>query len=85
MNKDGFDKKEVIELFTYEDLQLFYEIILKAIRDFYFVPDLDENGDPTGLPLQFKPDKFGEKQEQEDGISGFFENYTGQFGIGIKN
>ena len=39
LNKDGFDKKEVIELFTYEDLQLFYEIILKAIRDFYFVPD----------------------------------------------
>ena len=39
LNKDGFDKKEAIELFTYEDLQLFYEIILKAIRDFYFVPD----------------------------------------------
>jgi len=39
LNKDGFDKKEIIELFTYEDLQLFYEIVLKAIRDFYFVPD----------------------------------------------
>ena len=35
----GFDKKEILELFSYEDLQLFYEIILKAIRDFYFVPD----------------------------------------------
>lgn len=39
MNKDEFDDKEIVELFTYEDLQLFYEIILKAIRDFYFVPD----------------------------------------------
>ena len=39
LNKDGFNDQEIIKLFTYEDLQLFYEIILKAIRDFYFVPD----------------------------------------------
>ena len=39
MNEDGFNNQEIIKLFTYEDLQLFYEIILKAIRDFYYVPD----------------------------------------------
>ena len=39
LNEDGFNNQEIIKLFTYEDLQLFYEIILKAIRDFYYVPD----------------------------------------------
>ena len=39
MNEDGFNNQVIIKLFTYEDLQLFYEIILKAIRDFYYVPD----------------------------------------------
>ena len=39
MKEDGFNNQAIIKLFTYEDLQLFYEIILKAIRDFYYVPD----------------------------------------------
>ncbi len=90
----GFEKKEEVYGHSFLLYPVFvnsntfqYRLMVRNFvgDDFYFVPDLDENGDPTGLPLQFSPDKFGEKQEQEDGISGFYENYTGQFGIGIKN